>query len=76
MRVCCDIDQKNFKVEYYDDEFKILLKKEIEMELDIWGGFYNGDDAYYVVEGVNNESENDEAEVIRIIKYDKTWKRI
>ncbi len=46
------------------------------MELDIWGGFYNGDDAYYVVEGVNNESENDEAEVIRIIKYDKTWKRI
>ncbi len=46
------------------------------MELDIWSGFYKGSNAYYIVEGRNNTAENDNAEVIRVIKYDTNWKRL
>ena len=46
------------------------------MELPIWGGFFAGTDAYYVVEGQNNKGEVDSQEVIRVIKYDKKWKKL
>lgn len=46
------------------------------MELNIWGGFYVGSNAYYLVEGKNNTAENTAAEVIRVIKYDKNWNRL
>lgn len=62
-------------IEYYDDDFQIQSKKSLEMELDLWGGFYAGRDAYYIVEGQNNEGESDAAEVIRVIKYDTAWNR-
>lgn len=63
-------------VEYYDDEFNIQNRKNISMELPIWGGFYAGTDAYYLIEGKNNTDESNEAEVIRVIKYDTGWKRM
>ena len=62
-------------IEYYDDEFNIQNRKNIPMELPIWGGFYAGTDAYYLIEGQNNTEESDEAEVIRVIKYDTEWNR-
>lgn len=68
-------DGEKVGVEYYDDEFNIKSKKSIAMELDIWGGFYAGTDAYYLVEGQNNTAENDSAEVIRVIKYDTNWNK-
>lgn len=67
---------KKIGIEYYDNDFNITGKKSIEMELNIWGGFYAGSDAYYIVEGQNNTDENDMAEVVRIIKYDMNWNRI
>lgn len=68
-------DGKKVGVEYYDDEFNIKSKKLIAMELDIWGGFYAGTDAYYLIEGQNNTVESDSAEVIRVIKYDTNWNK-
>ncbi len=62
--------------EYYDSNFNLLNKKLIDLELPVWGGFYAGNDAYYIAEGQYNNDENDDAEFIRIIKYDKDWKRI
>ncbi len=62
-------------VEYYDYNFKITSKKTVAMELPIWGGFYAGSDGYYVAEGQNNIGENDGAEIIRVIRYDKDWRR-
>ena len=62
-------------IEYYDNNFKILSKKSVAMELPVWGGFYAGSDGYYVVEGKNNLEEDDKAEIIRVIKYDKGWRR-
>lgn len=76
MRVFYDSINKNIGVEYYDDNFKILSKRKIEMELSIWGGFYAGKDAYYIVEGQNNTAEDSTAEVIRVIKYDTNWNRL
>ncbi|MCH5268655.1 MAG: leucine-rich repeat domain-containing protein [Lachnospiraceae bacterium] len=74
MRVFYDGQQIN--IEYYDDSFGILSKKSVAMELDIWGGFYAGSDAYYIVEGQSNTDESDTAEVIRVIQYDTDWNKV
>lgn len=67
---------KSVGIEYYDNNFNIQSKKTIPMELELWGGFYDGSDAYYLVEGQNNKEEKDTAEVIRVIKYDKNWNKL
>lgn len=63
-------------IEYYDNDFHIQSEKSLAMELKLWGGFYAGVDAYYIVEGQTNEEENDRAEVIRVLKYDMDWNKI
>ena len=68
-------DGSKVGIEYYDDSFNIKSKRSVAMELPIWGGFYAGSDAYYLVEGQNNTDENDAAEVIRVIKYDANWNK-
>lgn len=68
-------DEKKIGIEYYDNEFQIQRKKTVAMELSLWGGFYAGFDAYYLVEGQNNTAQSDTAEVIRVIRYDKNWNR-
>ena len=78
MRVYHDEENNSPKVfiEYYDDELNITNKKSIDMDLPLWGGFYSGNDAYYIVVGQYNLDEDDSLEVIRIIKYSKTWERL
>ena len=73
MRVFYDSTNKNVGVEYYDNNFKITKKSKINMELSIYGGFYASSNAYYLVEGQNNTEEDDNAEVIRVIKYNTNW---
>ena len=60
-------------IEYYDNNFNLLNKKWLNMELPVWGGFYAGNNAYYIAEGQHNPDENDDAEVLRVIKFDKNW---
>ena len=62
-------------IEYYNSSLQITGRKEIAMELPLWGGFYAGSDGYYLIEGQNNTAEDDSAEVIRVIRYDTNWKR-
>lgn len=69
-------DGEKIGIEYYDNDFSILSKKSVDMELSLWGGFYAGSDAYYIVEGQMNIDESDTAEVIRVIKYDTNWTKI
>ena len=45
-------------IEYYDNSLQITDKREIPMELPLWGGFYAGSDGYYLVEGQNNTAED------------------
>lgn len=39
----------------------------------IWGGFFEGSDAFYVVVGASNPNEDDSLPVFRVSKYTKTW---
>ena len=73
MRVYVD---KTVYIEYYDEKLNILSKKSIEPELPMWGGFYAAKEAYYLVEGQRNSDCKNGTEVVRLIKYDKNWKRV
>lgn len=63
-------------IEYYDKSFNFISSKELDSELDIFGGFFACDNGYYIVTGKRNSKQSDSAEVIRITKYDKSWKRL
>lgn len=63
-------------VNYFDNNFKFLGEKVVPLELPIYGGFYNSDNYYFLIEGQSNLSENPKQEVIRIIKYDKNWNKL
>ena len=69
-------DGKSIVIEYFDRAFRMVKKGKLSMELNIWGGFYEGEDAYYVAEGKGNGDCIDGTEVLRIIKYDFNWKRL
>ena len=62
--------------ETYDSSFRLISSVDLDMELDLWGGFYAGEDYNFVIFGQENPSENDNAEVIRVVKYDKDWNRL
>ncbi|MBR3060502.1 MAG: S-layer homology domain-containing protein [Oscillospiraceae bacterium] len=63
-------------IENYDAGINYLSGTMLEMELPIWGGFYAGQKYNYLLEGRNNEEQDDSVEVMRIIQYDKSWNRI
>lgn len=63
-------------IEYFDENFKFVSQIVIETELSMSGGFYEGKENYFLVFGQENESELDSVEVIRVVKYDKEWRRI
>lgn len=63
--------------ETYDISSGTLLNsKVLEKELDIFGGFFNGRDAYYIVYGQENEAEQNNREVLRVVEYAKDWSRM
>ncbi len=64
-------------VETYEKENGNLLNtKTLASELAMFGGFYSGTDANYLVFGQTNEQEQDSAEVMRIVKYSRDWDRL
>ena len=63
-------------VEQYSAEMKLIWKKSLEMELPLWGGFFAGTRYNFLVEGQDNLDEDDNIEVVRVIRYSKEWKRI
>ena len=63
-------------VEKYDMNGNLLDQKYITRELALFGGFYTYDKNNYLVFGQVNDAESNSAEVLRIVKYDKDWKRL
>lgn len=63
-------------VEDYDSQFRVQSSRSLPLELPLWGGFFAGADYNFVVAGQNNEGESDGTEVIRIVKFSKTWQRL
>ena len=74
LRVFC-VNEKIY-AETYDLSFTIQSRRKIPKELDMYGGFFNGKDAYYFVFGKDNPEEKPAAEVLRVVKYDRNWNRI
>ena len=52
-------DGSKVRVEYYDTQFNLQRKGSLDLELPIWGGFYAGQDAYYLAEAQNNTEQSD-----------------
>ncbi len=73
------------RVEYTDDEVLVetysadgtfLSSLSVTCELPIFGGFYAGSDAYYLVFAQENEEGSSEVEVMRVVKYSLDWERV
>ena len=62
--------------EDYDNDFRLCASRNIPAELPIWGGFFAGENYNFVIFGQENESQDDSREVVRVVKYSKTWERL
>lgn len=60
----------------FDDEFSPTETVVLTPELPLFGGFYQGTDSYFLVYGQDNPEENDSTEVLRIVRYSRTWERL
>lgn len=63
-------------LEKYSASLKKLSTKKLKKELPVFGGFYAGSQYNFFVFGAVNNSEKDDKEVIRVVKYDKNFNRI
>lgn len=63
-------------VENYDSSFQLLSRYEIAAELPLFGTFFAGADYNYIVFGQANPDEDNNKEVIRVVKYSKNWERL
>ena len=60
----------------YDSGMNLMGGREIPVELEHYGGFYSGKDAYYLLFSADNENEEENKEVFRVVKYSKDWERL
>ena len=68
---------KGVLVEKYSANGKTLISKStIKNELPIYCGYFSGKNNNYIVFGQNNKGEKDSAEIVRIVKYSKSWSKI
>jgi len=63
-------------IDTYDLNFNLKESKTLDFELPIFGTFYKGLDYNYLVYGQENPREDDQLEVIRIVKYDRAFNRL
>ncbi len=63
-------------VEEYGADLLLKNSLEIPMELPLWGGFFAGSRYNFFVFGQSNPVERDSVEVIRVVKYSKSWERL
>ncbi len=72
------VEYSNYKihVEVYDSSYRLIWKQQLERELPLWGGFYSGKNYNFLVFGQNNSNEDDNCEVVRVVRYSKNWHRL
>ncbi|AWV31824.1 hypothetical protein [Paenibacillus odorifer] len=67
---------KEFTIETYNEKYELTGNKSIPFELPVFGGFFSGEKYNYIAFGQENREENDSKEVIRIVRYDKSFNRV
>ncbi|MBQ7704419.1 MAG: leucine-rich repeat domain-containing protein [Selenomonadaceae bacterium] len=60
-------------VEKYSQDFKLISSQNLNLNFEIWGGFFAGKNFNFIITGKNNPNESDSVEVIKISKYDKNF---
>ena len=63
-------------IETYDSSFKLKSQNSIQRELNFFGGFYSGEKYNFIVFGQHNPNEDDNVEVLRVVKYSKSWQKL
>ena len=63
-------------IETYSSELQFESALLLKYELPLFGGFYESADSFFLVFGQENPTEDDATEVIRVVRYDKSWKRL
>ena len=61
---------------YYNNDFTYTKHITIPKELEKSGAFYATNDNYFLLTGQDNPDNDENAEVLRITKYDKNWNRL
>ncbi len=67
---------KTLIAEQYDCHKVYVSRIELPMELSAFGGYYSGQAYNFLVFGRDNPSEDNRAEVFRVVKYSKSWERL
>jgi hypothetical protein len=70
------VGKKIIVEKYSSDGKKLKSKKTLKMELAQFGGFFSGNKYNFLVFGKINAKESDKAEVMRVVKYSKSWVRL
>jgi hypothetical protein len=60
----------------YDRNFNLLNTRTLQPELERFGCFYSGETYNYIAYFQTNVDEEDNKEIIRVVKYDKAFNRI
>lgn len=63
-------------IQTYSKDYQLLSTKTVALELPLFGTFYSSEKYHYIAYGQENKEENNEKEVIRIVKYDKDFNRV
>lgn len=72
------VEARNGQVimEEYSPDYELISKRQIAYELPIFGGYFCGKDNQFLVFGQSNMEESNDKEIMRIVKYDKEWKKL
>lgn len=71
-----EIYENSVHIETYDNNYNFICSEKIKGELSETDGVHIGKKYNYIVCSTQNLQESNSAEVIRIIKYSKDWKRL
>ena len=64
-------------IENYEADGKSPISKTtIKPELPLFGGIFMGKSYNFIVFGQQNSEQSDETEVVRVVKYSKTWEKL
>lgn len=70
------VDEEQVRIETYNKDYEVTSGKKLPLELPLYGAFYSGEKYNYIAYGQDNKEENDSKEVIRVVRYDKSFNRI
>ena len=69
-------DSGTIYIKAYDSSGNVIRDQTLPYELPLFGAFYAGQSYNYIMFGQNNPNLDQNAEVVRIVKYDKDFNKL